>query len=277
MKKILAISGGVDSIVMLHLFRGDDSVVVAHFNHGTRPSADDDEKFVRRLAAEYGLECFVGRAELGENASEEKARISRYEYLFDLAERIGGEVYTAHHLDDLVESMAINVVRGTGWRGLVPFGNTAIRRPFIEVKPMDRADILRYAAEHDLSFRHDPTNTDERYLRNRLRSAFRDLDKTGLFEIYHETNNLKKSIDEILSEILPRDGVFERAWFFDLDDAVALEILRAGLLRADIPATRPQMLDFLSAIRTYSSGKSFNLPGNRLVRLTKNTFTLAEA
>ena len=296
MKKVLAISGGVDSMVLLHMFRNDPDVVVAHFDHGTRPSSADDARFVEMLAAKYNLPFYLGRAELGPQASEEQARISRYEYFEKLAHELDGEIYTAHHADDLIESIAINLARGTGWRGLVPFGNRLIKRPFIETtllpkdidmgwKHVERNDthtvnkklILQYAAKHDLSFQQDPTNTEDKYLRNRLREKLTFLDndiKAGLLKIYHQTNNLKISIDEILAEILPENGTYQRAWFDKLDDNVALEILRAALTSANISATRPQMLDFLKAIREYKPAKYFNLPGDRLVKISKSSFTL---
>ena len=278
MKKILAISGGVDSMVMLDMFRNDPDAVVAHFDHGTRPSSFTDAEFVWQAAARYGLPFFSKRVELGSNASEEIARISRYEYFEQLAGELGGEIYTAHHVNDLIESMAINLLRGTGWRGLAPFGNVVIRRPFLENTPViGKREVYKYAASHKVVFRQDPTNTDDRYLRNRLRLRVSELDSGTIFEllkIYHEMNNLKTSVDAILAEILPEDGVFERKWFDDLDDAVALEILRAGLLRAGISATRPQILDFLRAIREYQPGKYFNLPGDRLVKFSKTSFAL---
>ena len=281
MKRILAISGGVDSMVLLdRVYRefGGADIIVAHFDHGTRPSSVDDAEFVRRAAAQYDLPFVLGRAELGPNASEEEARYSRYEFFSSVASEYGGKIYTAHHTNDLIESMTINLVRGTGWRGLAPFGNLAIRRPLIsENLAMSKRDILCYAAKHEIVFRQDPTNTDERYLRNRLRHEVNNLPsdmQAKLLEIYHRMNNLRGEVDEILAEILPEDGRYERDWFSDLDDLVALEILRAALLRAGVSATRPQILDFLSAIRTYGSGKKFNLPGDRLVRFTKSGFVL---
>jgi len=97
--------------------------VVAHFNHGTRPSADDDQKFVQKKCAELNIEFFTEKANLGENASEETAREKRYAFLNKIALREKGEIYTAHHMDDLIESVVINLIRGTGWRGLTPFSN----------------------------------------------------------------------------------------------------------------------------------------------------------
>ena len=74
MKKILAISGGLDSMVLLHQFRHDPDVIVAHFNHGTRPSADDDQKFVGQIAADYRLPFETENLSLGATVSEAAAR-----------------------------------------------------------------------------------------------------------------------------------------------------------------------------------------------------------
>ena len=312
MKKVLAISGGVDSMVLLdRVCRGDiktsandvhaadlTDIVVAHFDHGTRPSSSDDAEFVRQACERYGVEFILGRAELGPDASEEEARISRYEFFASVIADLGGPraavLWTAHHANDLIESMAINLIRGTGWRGVAPFGNLQIFRPFLSDEMlMTKADILEYASSHEIKFRQDPTNTDERYLRNRIRHEVNNLpaeSRAELVKIYHEMNNLRGEIDATVDKILPADGIYQREWFIrsgdgeagrndavaGLPDNVALEILRAGLLRAGVSATRPQILDFLAAIRTYAPGKKFNLPGDRLVKFSKNTFELRD-
>ena len=285
MKKVLAISGGVDSMVLLdRVCRDGDSsdVIVAHFNHGTRPSSTDDAEFVKRACERYGVEFILGRTELGPTVSEEAARISRYEFFASVIADLGGAdkatLWTAHHADDLVESMVINLIRGTGWRGIAPFGNLAVFRPFLSDEMfMTKADILKYAFLNEVVFRQDPTNTEDRYLRNRVRHEVNNLpekSRAELVKIYHEMNNLRAKIDAAVDEILPEEGVFEREWFSNLPDNAALEILRAALLRAGVSATRPQILDFLAAIRTYLPGKKFNLPGDRLVRFTKSGFVL---
>lgn len=278
MRKILAVSGGIDSMVLLHKFRNDPSVLVAHFNHGTRPSANDDEKFVEKSAKVYGLEFVSGHANLGENASEEAARYARYEFFSKICEEYNGELYTAHHARDLIESIAINLLRGTGWRGLVPFGNTKINRPLLEIK---KSEIYRYAAKNNLTFREDPTNSDEAYLRNRLRPKIANLDEKtseALIKLYHDTHNLKLFIDaldaEILDQLAPAPSLYPRAPFANLDEKTSEELLRAALKRAGISATRPKIRDFLDAIKTYRPGKRFNLPKSRLVKFSKTSFSL---
>lgn len=312
-KLILAVSGGIDSMVMLDMiYRSGEyssgNIIVAHFDHGTRPSSKNDTFFVKEtIANKYNLTTFIAEGNLGEDVSESVARKHRYDYLFYLAHnfmpgpqtiylsatepgkpKVGLEhpipkICTAHHLDDLVESIAINLIRGTGWRGLVVLDTPNIVRPFITPEiismdtPWDKKAILKYAAEHNIVFRQDPTNYEDKYLRNRIRESlaeFPDQKKRELYALWRRQRDLKREIDRLIAEIIPLSGSpWQRSWFNNLDESVALELLRAGTLEAGISATRPQLRDFLQAIRTYAPGKYFNLP-NRLIRLEKNYFVL---
>ena len=279
-------------MVLLDIFKDDPNILVAHFNHGTRASADDDEAFVRRRCKELEVDIVVGHSELGPDVSEEAAREARYKFLFSvrdgILERVPGEevlIYTAHHLDDLVESVFINLLRGTGWRGLTPFSMTGTFRPFLNgdvLLPEAKGDILTYAARKKISFREDPTNVSDKYLRNRIRWTIKtlapevrfDLNQT-MKEMYFSQQKIRSEIEEILSELMPEDGVFQRAWFSDLDDKVAIEFLRFALEKEDIKLTGPQLNDFLDAIRTYQPEKKFNLPEDRLITIHKTYFTLS--
>ena len=87
-----------------------------------------------------------------------------------IAKSQNAKIYTAHHQDDLLESIIINLLRGTEWRGLAPMGSQNIARPFIE-KGWGKKDILKYAGERQLKFRQDPTNNEDNYLRNRIRTT----------------------------------------------------------------------------------------------------------
>lgn len=256
MKKILAVSGGIDSVVMLHLFRHDPDVIVAHFDHGIRPNSVDDCNFVKRLAAENGNDFHFVRAQLGPNCSEATARAARYDFLQQLARDLNGKIYTAHHLDDLAETAVINLLRGTGWRGLAALNNSNIERPLLT---WSKREIYQYAAQHQLHFRLDQTNSDPKYLRNRVRVALQRADRaqvSQLAQLALRQRALATQIDAELAD-LPRDN-YPRA-LAALDQAVALEILRAILQRQQISQTRPQLQRALAAIRDYANGKQFSL------------------
>lgn len=280
MKKLLAVSGGPDSMVMLDMFKNDPNVLVAHFNHGIRPSADQDQTFVAQVAHQLQKPFFATKVSLGANASEATARARRYEFLFQLAATHQATIFTAHHLDDLVESVAINLLRGTGWRGLTPFTISGVVRPFLDPQilpstPYTKRQILAYAAKHQVAFRIDPTNYEDYYLRSRLRQKLQDFsDHQAIYELWQKQLTIKTDIDEVIQSALPSDRIHSRKAIAKLPRPIALEYLRAALTKAGLSATRPQLIDFLQAIKTYQPGKQFNLPGDRLVRLDSQTFTL---
>src|SRR3989344_5293986 len=116
MNYIVAVSGGVDSVVLLDMLikQKEHNLVVAHFDHGIRVDSDADARFVWELAKKYELSFEVRREELGDAASENTARSHRYAFLRDIAKKYSATIVTAHHADDVVETIAINLTRGTG-------------------------------------------------------------------------------------------------------------------------------------------------------------------
>jgi tRNA(Ile)-lysidine synthase len=289
-KKILAVSGGVDSVAMLHMFREDPEVVVAHFDHGIRPNAHSDALFVEGLATAYGLPYEVGYGELGDGASEAAAREARYNFLNRVARERHGVIYTAHHADDSIETVAINLLRGTGWRGLAPFTDDKIERPMMHYS---KRNILRYAAEHGLRFRLDQSNSDDRYLRNRVRERLRDLPERKYWWVLRCVERqwmLRRRIESIVRQWLDDNtevtGSVEvrRSRGFQADIHVTLEreVFRKAPLKIGAElvfvilqvigrsATRPQTLRLIKAIRTLPSGKKYNLAKDYFVEIKRD-------
>ena len=193
-------------MVLLERFFRDEpeNIVVAHFNHGTRTSADLDEQFVFSRCKELKVPFETMKIMLGEGVSEELARQKRYDFLYHVTNKYGGEIYTAHHLDDLIESIAINLIRGTGWRGLTPFSDNRIHRPFIEMG-FYKTDILRFAAENKVLFREDPTNSTDDYLRNRVRSKLLIMpraEKERLIDFYKRQTIIRHEIEKLCESLL---------------------------------------------------------------------------
>ncbi len=281
--KILAVSGGVDSMVMMEMLADEDSVVV-HVDHGIRENSWQDYEFVEKKAWELGLEFRGCHLNLGPEASEETARKARYDFLYQVREEMWDKypwedvlIYTAHHLDDLLESIAINCLRGTGWRGLIPLGNEEIQRPFLELG-WGKKEILEFADDNFVEFRQDPTNTEDKYLRNRVREKLREMPaetREKVLELWREQQEMGLMIEAFTIELVPgMNTEWKRSWFRGLDERIALEMLRLGLRQMEVSATRPQIENFRQAILNYAPGKSFNLPGGKLIRLEKDSFYL---
>ena len=253
-------------------------IIVAHIDHGTRKSSAEDADFVRQKCQELGVKFYETKLELGEGVSEELARKKRYEFLKTIQEKEGGTLCTAHHLDDVLESIAINLIRGTGWRGLTPFYDDELVRPFIITK-MWKRDVLKFAGEQKICFRQDPTNYEANYLRNRVREKMAELDETArtdIINLFEKQNKLRGKIEKLVTELAKQTVVgknfHKKELFLVADEKVALEVLREICLMHGFSSTRKQLADFLFAIKTYAPHKKFNLPKNHFVTILKNYF-----
>ena len=288
MKKILvAVSGGVDSIVLvdflIDFFKQknglkwvEDNLIIAHFEHGIRGKESmRDFDFVRKFANENDLRFEFERGFLGENASEEKARKARYDFLRALAERENAEIFTAHHKNDLAETFVLNLNRGGGWRATACFDSPNIKRPFLK---FSKAEILNKAQEKGLKWCEDSTNLSEKYARNRIRKKinFSEEDLNKIFEIWQKQIKIKHEIEEITNDILLKIGdgrKFERNFFRNNSDEVCMEILREimRIQSGKIPLSK-QIANFLQAIRTFKNGSKTQILSGREVKFYRDEF-----
>jgi len=275
MRYIIAVSGGVDSVVLLDmLVKESRDLVVAHFDHGIREESAADAKFVGELAEKYGLVYETKREELGNNASEESARERRYEFLRDVAKKNGAKIVTAHHADDLVETIAINLIRGTGWRGLAVLDSPDIERPLLG---MTKKDLLAYAKKHKLQWREDATNKDTKYLRNDVRRKLAALDADAhrlLLLLRDRQVALRHEIDRENTQIIG-ESPYSRYLFTHAPEPAALELLRAVLVReAGQAPTRPQLARALHAVKVYHAGKACGVGGGISLTFSKSRFNV---
>lgn len=266
----MAVSGGVDSVVLLDMLakKADHEIIVAHFDHGIRHDSTEDAKFVERLAKKYCLTYALKRENLGPNTSEELARKKRYDFLREVAKKHGARLVTAHHADDAVETIAINLFRGTGWRGLAAMDSDVVR----PLTKMTKTEIIEYANNHKLEWREDSTNKDDVYLRNRIRRQTINLDldtKRQLLALWETQKDLKKLIDYEVEKLIGEGPEYSRYFFTHLDQKTGIEILRrlvGGRL------TRPQLIKALHAIKTSLPGKILQAGGGVNLRFTPRNF-----
>lgn len=173
----LAVSGGLDSMVMLHLFQQlEYDIAVLHCNFQLRgKESDGDTDFVVDYAEQFNIPWSVGHFNTKAFAKDNKlstqvaARELRYDWFLEqLQEKEFDFVATAHHADDDLETFLINLSRGTGIEGLVgiPETNEAIIRPLL---PFSRLEIEDYAKQNNIKWREDSSNASDHYLRNKIR------------------------------------------------------------------------------------------------------------
>ena len=175
---LCAVSGGADSVALLHVLKSVQKLTVfcAHFNHCLRGAESErDEDFVKELCARLGVPCFTGRADVAAYAEENglgieiAARRLRYEFLERTAEEQDcSRIATAHNADDNAETLLMHLLRGSGLKGLcgIPPVRGNIVRPLLNVP---RSEIEAYLAEHGLSHVEDSSNGSDDYTRNRIR------------------------------------------------------------------------------------------------------------
>ncbi len=176
-KLIVAISGGLDSMVLLHLFQNlNQEIAVAHCNFQLRGlESFEDQNFVQQYASANDIPIFVTQFDTENFAKDYKlsiqvaARNLRYDWFYELLDSKNYDyVLTAHHADDDLETFIINLSRGTGLDGLIgiPSQNDNIIRPLLI---FTRQEIEEYAKKNNIKWREDSSNSSDKYLRNKVR------------------------------------------------------------------------------------------------------------
>lgn len=181
---VVGVSGGPDSIALLNLMhRCEIPVIAAHFNHQLRAEADNDEAYVRRFTESQGI-CFESvkknirsLAKQDKRSIEEQARISRYEFLFDVAKKNQAKyVAVGHNADDQVETVLMHLLRGSGLAGLCGMSPIIVQTEWGEgvtlIRPLLsfwRGEIIEYCRTEKLDPVFDLSNNESIYHRNRIR------------------------------------------------------------------------------------------------------------
>jgi tRNA(Ile)-lysidine synthase len=272
MKYIVAVSGGVDSVVLLDMMTKvpGHELIVAHFDHGIRDDSADDAHFVSLLAHKYGLMYSGKREELGKTASEALARERRYAFLRELADYHNARIVTAHHLDDLVETVAINLQRGTGWRGLASLDSDVLR-PLIDTP---KQQLIEYAQANGLEWHEDSTNASDNYLRNRIRRKAVDIPhdaKRQLRALHSHQKQLKKEIENEALQLVGEGPEYSRYLLTHIPQSTALECLRF-ITKGSL--TRPQLSRCLLAIKTAAAGHVYEAGSGVKISFSTRHFSL---
>ena len=278
MKYIVAVSGGVDSVALLHMLKHNSphELIVAHVDHGVRGDSDSDVWHVAALASQYGLVFETTRLVTGKQ-SEEELRRARYAWLRKLRDtHVADGIVTAHHLDDSLETVVLNVGRGTGWRGLASLQTSgSLMRPLLHVP---KSEIIQYAITHGLHWREDRTYGSLRYTRNYIRHGvipkLTATERKKLKTLAEQQRELRRQIEAevmgVLSEVDTGKG-YDRYKLIMMPDAISLEVLRSATNDKCEPSQLRRLLHF---VKTGRAGATFQIGNGKNALLTSRTVLL---
>jgi tRNA(Ile)-lysidine synthase len=280
-KYVVAVSGGVDSMVLLDVLRHQPELdlIVVHYDHGIRADSYKDRKLVQNAAHDYGLIFEYEEGKLDPNTSEAAARDKRYDFLRRMqAKYRATAIITAHHQDDMLETVILNMLRGTGRKGLSSLASRpGLLRPLLQsTKP----EIYDYARQNNIQWREDSTNSDERYLRNYIRHQIAP--KLGdkrqeLLSLLQSANVLNQNIDQILQSEIKQSDQLQRKWFIMLPYNVSCEVVAAWLRQNDINGFDRPLIERLTVVaKTKPAGKIAPINAKWQMQISKQGLHLQE-
>jgi tRNA(Ile)-lysidine synthetase-like protein len=276
-KYVIAVSGGVDSMVLLDVLRQlpELDLVIAHFDHGIRPDSDEDRKLVETTAQKYELPFIYEWAELGPGVSEAVARTARYDFLRRTQLQTGAvAIVTAHHQDDMLETAIFNLLRGTGRKGLSPLQSRPdIQRPFLSI---NKQEILAHAHAHTIVWREDSTNQNEAYARNYIRAhivpRLGEAGKASLLQLIDHAVLSNLEIDALLDELVPKGNSLDRAWFIALPHQLAREVMATWLRQNNVRDFDRKLLErHVTFAKVAQAGKTTDI-NRALILCAEKTF-----
>ncbi len=281
LRVLVALSGGLDSLVLLHLLRFSPGLrrldlQAAHFDHRMRKGSNRDALWVRGLCRAWGIPIHLGVSSTP-LSSENEAREARYDFLFRVKGREGAErILTAHHGDDQAETVLFRIFRGTGLAGLAGIPS---RRPpglFRPLLPFSREVLQAYARDARIRPRNDPSNLDLGMARNTLRHVILPRVEAGvapgarsslrrLARLARENEVAWRSIIpgllDSMTEAESRGIFLLRDTFLAQHPAVRVRLLRAFLQREGLILDEAGTRRVLEFTKAGASGRGLDLPG----------------
>lgn len=280
---VLAVSGGVDSMVLLDILHRKPGVnlIVAHFDHGIRKDSAQDRKLVQQTAKRLGLQFVYHAAKLGPDTSEATAREARYKFLHDVrASARAKAIITAHHQDDVLETAIMNLLRGSGRRGLTSLRSTdGIVRPLLE---HSKERIKDHAISFSIPWREDATNRDTKYKRNYIRAHIMPKLTSGqraqLLILLEDLTSINDELDSVIAGWLhqqPATNILDRKWFIGLPHNLSREITHAWIRSHGVKnITKKAIERLVTAMKTGKAGQSADIDDQYHIKIERDQLVL---
>lgn len=239
-------------------------LIVAHFDHGIHQDSAKHSEFVSKKAKELKLEFVNGKGRLGAGTSEAIARKARYGFLEEIRKQHKADaILTAHHVDDVMETAIINLLRGSGRKGLSSLKSTeTIQRPLLTYT---KEQIKNYAIEKNIKWQEDPTNLDKSYLRNYIRLEvvpnMSSKQKNRLLELIDNQRQTNRELERLIASLMYHTASpkLDKKFFISLPHSLAKEFM-AELFRSHNISFDSKILEKSVAFaKTAAYGKTMSI------------------
>ena len=230
-KILVAVSGGVDSVVLFDLLKQQD-IIVAHVNHNLRgKESDKDEQFVKELVEKNNI-SFYSKKLTDQPKNEEEARDERYAFFEEVLEKTGAKyIALAHHKDDQIETCFMQLIRGT--KSFSPMKEFSAKkwRPLLQ---HSKQDLVNYAQENNLEWREDSTNQESEFSRNKIRnillpeiqdinSSFSELFLQFIDAVQQDATYIQSQAEVFVKG---KENQVHRSVFLDLDTVLKKAVIK---------------------------------------------------
>ncbi len=268
---ILSISGGIDSMSMLDFFvRQNYNVEVVHFNHQKREQSAQEADLIKHYCATHSIPYHYYTIDIDEGNFHHQAHMLRQQYLHDVAKvSKSSYVLTAHHLDDLLESILIKLTRGSnilGYAGMQPYH---IDKHVKFVKPLlyiSKEQIKEYAVAHEVAYLDDESNDSEAYLRNRYRHAIVPIMKQEnshlliqAKQFHHQLSTAFHFIRKTSIAYLNHGSSLDIPSFLELDNAIQDDVIAYLLESYHIQLSYEKIQTLKNILHTNAPNKTYRI------------------
>lgn len=273
---VLGVSGGMDSMVLLHYFHNNGySPVIVHFNHNTRMSNLQDKDLIVNYATTNNIKYFVRDINITQGNFHNEARKMRYTLLKEIAGANNIDIImTGHHLDDLAETVLIKLTRGSNLYGYAGMHPSYKEDGFTFIRPLlftSKEDVAKYQVEKHVLYFEDESNYEDTYLRNRYRHAVIPILKQEnnrflerIYNYHHQLSGAAKFIRDYSLKFINNDNVVIIDMLLKEDNFIQEGVLAILLEQYDIVFSFETLKKLVEIINSDQASSTYNLSNNMI-------------
>ena len=270
---VIAVSGGIDSMSLLDLLiKNNYNIVVAYVNHNMRKDTYKDEELVENICRKNNIRLEKIKFNYSKDSNfHDEAHNFRYNFFKKICKKYNtNNIITAHHGDDLIETILIKIFRGSNLYGYSGFEKIETKDNYTYYKPLleySKEDIKEYARKNNIEYLEDSTNLEDHYLRNRIRHHILPLIKkeTNINKFIEYSNILKESFNYIRNKSKQIVNNLTLDEFLKQDDIIKKDIINYLFEQYNIKSNNNKINDILKILENNKPNPYYNIGNNYLL------------